>query len=274
MTDFRLIASDLDGTVVDPRGRISPFTKRVLRAVEESGRSLVFVTGRPPRWMAPIVEESGHRGVAICANGAVVMDLHTEEVLHSRSLDATQSMLAVNRLREVLPEVTFAVERIGAGRRADVEFGREPTYVPRWPTPDHPPLAPVEELVAEGGVIKILARIPQAEHAAIDGDDDRPAHARALGPDPTRNIPAAPLVDALLAKAAAALVGVASVTHSNPNDTLLEVSALGATKAVALATHVESLGVASHEVVAVSLDRKSTRLNSSHEWISRMPSSA
>lgn len=178
------------------------------------------------------------------------MDLHTEEVLHSRSLDATQSMLAVNRLREVLPEVTFAVERIGAGRRADVEFGREPTYVPRWPTPDHPPLAPVEELVAEGGVIKILARIPQAEHAAIDGDDDRPAHARALGPDPTRNIPAAPLVDALLAKAAAALVGVASVTHSNPNDTLLEVSALGATKAVALATHVESLGVASHEVVA------------------------
>jgi len=178
------------------------------------------------------------------------MDLHTEEVLHSRSLDATQSMLAVNRLREVLPEVTFAVERIGAGRRADVEFGREPTYVPRWPTPDHPPLAPVEELVAEGGVIKILARIPQAEHAAIDGDDDRPAHARALGPDPTRNIPAAPLVDALLAKAAAALVGVASVTHSNPNDTLLEVSALGATKAVALATHVESLGVASHAVVA------------------------
>jgi hydroxymethylpyrimidine pyrophosphatase-like HAD family hydrolase len=200
--------------------------------------------------MAPIVEESGHRGIAICANGAVVMDLHTEDVLHTRALDATQSLTAVQRLREVLPDVTFAVERIGTGRRADVEFGREPNYVPRWPTPDRPPLAPIEELVAEGGVIKILARIPQAEHAAADAHDDRPAHARALGPDPTRDVPASPLVDALLVKASAALAGIASVTHSNPNDTLLEISALGATKAVALAAHVDTLGVAAHEVVA------------------------
>ena len=80
MSDFTLVATDLDGTLIDPQGRISDFTRETLRAVEESGRLLVFVTGRPPRWMAPIVEETGHRGIAICANGAVVMDLHTERI--------------------------------------------------------------------------------------------------------------------------------------------------------------------------------------------------
>ena len=42
---------------------------------------VVFVTGRPPRWMAEVAERTGHTGLAICANGAVVYDLHTEQVV-------------------------------------------------------------------------------------------------------------------------------------------------------------------------------------------------
>jgi len=43
--------------------------------LRESELDLVIVTGRPPRWISPIVEMTGHRGVGIAANGAVVLDL-------------------------------------------------------------------------------------------------------------------------------------------------------------------------------------------------------
>ena len=65
---MRLVATDLDGTIVQRDGSVSPRTVAALAAVEASGRHLVLVTGRPPRWMAPVVQATGHRGVAVCGN--------------------------------------------------------------------------------------------------------------------------------------------------------------------------------------------------------------
>jgi hydroxymethylpyrimidine pyrophosphatase-like HAD family hydrolase len=242
VSDFALVATDLDGTLIDPQGRISDFTRETLRAVEESGRLLVFVTGRPPRWMAPIVEETGHRGIAICANGAVVMDLHTEHIDVAHVMDEHEALEITRRIRALLPTVGFAVERVGVNRRADVEFGREPHYIPRWPTPDKPPLAPIDELVIGGGLIKILARVPQ--------EFEPPSDPHALGPDPTRGFDASPLVDEFLASAQEVLADLATVTHSNPNDTLLEISAPGITKATALADFAAERGISADQVIA------------------------
>ena len=256
MSDVRLVASDLDGTLIDPTGAISEFTRSTLRAVEASGVHLVFVTGRPPRWMAPVVAETGHAGVAICANGAVVYDLHTERIESVHALDADTALEAARRLRELMPEVAFAVERVDADRRSLVEFGREPHYIPRWPTPDRPPLAPIEELVAGGGIIKLLARVPvtdgqartDASRSGFTGSDS--VGRGTIGPDPTSPRTDTPPVDALLTQALAALNGLATVTHSNPNDTLLEVSAAGITKATALEHLSAQHGVVAAQVVA------------------------
>ena len=62
MSARRLVATDLDGTIVASDGSVSPRTVAALAAVEEAGWHLVLVTGRPPRWMAPVVEATGHRG--------------------------------------------------------------------------------------------------------------------------------------------------------------------------------------------------------------------
>jgi hypothetical protein len=72
---------DLDGTIIGPEGEISDRTVRALRRVEELGVPVVFVTGRPPRWLRVVSERTGHTGLAICANGAIVYDLHTEQVV-------------------------------------------------------------------------------------------------------------------------------------------------------------------------------------------------
>ena len=50
---------------------------RPSRRSQGRGVPVVFVTGRPPRWMAQVAERTGHTGLAVCANGALVYDLRT-----------------------------------------------------------------------------------------------------------------------------------------------------------------------------------------------------
>jgi Cof subfamily protein (haloacid dehalogenase superfamily) len=211
----RLVATDLDGTVVRSDGTISARTVDALARVEEAGASLVFVTGRPPRWMHPVAEATGHHGLAICANGAVVYDMHAERVVSSRALDADVVTDVVARLREALPGAGFGLERLSG-------LAYEGTYRPRW----RGAAVAVDDLEAtlaadpEDRVVKLLARV-----------EDMPA-------------------DDLLA-AARALVGDAvELTHANSADCLLEISATGVSKATTLATLCEERGVAPADVLA------------------------
>ena len=212
----RLVATDLDGTLVRSDGSVSDRTRAALATVEQAGAVLVLVTGRPPRWMAPVVAETGHRGLAVCANGALVYDLHTERVVRSHLIDADAAGQIVAALRRDLPGVAFAVEQ-GPVEGVPGGFGREEVYRPRWDVAEVQ-VAPIEELVAEGAV-KLLAR-----------HED-------MGPDE------------LLAAARQSLAGLAEPTHS-AYDGLLEISASGISKASGLASLAEEHGVDAAEVVA------------------------
>ncbi len=207
----RLVASDLDGTLVRSDQNVSTRTRDVLARVEESGALFVMVTGRPPRWMAPVAEQTGHRGLAVCANGAIVYDLHTEQVVRAHRIAAVDALHVVESLRETVPGIGFAVEKGPDG------FGREPSYVPRWDNGEVL-VAPVEELVA-GGVVKLLARVEGT------GSDE------------------------LLALARAVVGDRGECTHSS-SDGLLEISAPGISKASGLASLADEWGIAAAEVVA------------------------
>ena len=67
----RLVATDLDGTVVRDDGTISGRTVAAFARAEQAGALVVVVTGRPPRAMAEISGAFGHRGTAIVSNGAM-----------------------------------------------------------------------------------------------------------------------------------------------------------------------------------------------------------
>ncbi len=207
----RLVASDLDGTLVRSDLSVAPRTREVLARVEDAGALFVMVTGRPPRWMAPVAEQTGHRGLAVCANGAIVYDLHTEQVVRSSLLSADAALDVVAALRRDLPGIAFAVEKGVHG------FGREATYVPRWDVGEVL-VAPIEELVADGAV-KLLAR-----HDELGSDD-------------------------LLARARASVGGSVECTHSS-SDGLLEISAGGVSKASGLASLAAEWGIGAAEVIA------------------------
>ena len=125
----RLVATDLDGTVVGPDGSVSARTAAALRAVEAAGAHLVLVTGRPARWLPEVVEQIGHTGMAVCANGALVFDLRTDRVVRSRPLSAAAALEVVARIRAARSEPTFAVETVHGLRprpRVPAAVGRGP----------------------------------------------------------------------------------------------------------------------------------------------------
>ncbi|HEY8654296.1 MAG TPA: HAD family hydrolase, partial [Dermatophilaceae bacterium] len=122
----RLVATDLDGTLLRSDGTCSERTRASLAAVEMAGIQVVLVTARPPRWLHELVDVVGEHGVVLCCNGAFVYDVRARKILHERCMPAGVVGQIAEDLRETLPGVAFAVEnRLGFGR--EWGFGDERT---------------------------------------------------------------------------------------------------------------------------------------------------
>ncbi len=212
MTPPRLIATDLDGTVVRSDGAVSERTVRAFARVESAGSTLVFVTGRPPRWMGSVAHAVSHRGLAICANGAIVYDLHTERVVGSYLIEAEALAFAIEALSKALPGLGFAVEH------GDGLVYNEAYELANWDAETLQRPVDMDELVARPAA-KLLARHPELNS------------------------------DALLAEAAGLVGDVLLPTHSNGRR-LIEMSALGVSKASTLAELCDRQGIVAEDVVA------------------------
>ena len=210
----KLIATDLDGTIVAHYGVITDRTKSAFNAAHDAGIEIFFVTGRPPRWM-PEIAEAFSFGHAICGNGALHYDIHNEKILEEWLMPVTQQIETVNRLRMAIPNISFALE-------AHNYFHREKAYIPRWDAGlDNVGVHDITEVI-QGPALKILARCSEQELTS----------------------------DEMLAIARRELVDVATVTHSNSHDSLLEINALGVSKGTTLSLLAERIGIGPDDSVA------------------------
>jgi Cof subfamily protein (haloacid dehalogenase superfamily) len=211
---MRLVASDLDGTIVRPDGSISERTVAALAACQERGVDVLFVTGRPPRWMPPIADATGHRGVAVCGNGAVVYDLGSQEIIATRALTPEAVLAVGTALREVLPHAVLALETTSGYRR-------ELAFRPHHEVAQAAMAADLPELLADRPlVLKVLCRVEGMR------------------------------ADPILAAARIALAGIAEPVHSSSEASFIEISALGVSKASTLAALAEERQVLPADVVA------------------------
>lgn len=217
----RLIATDLDGTLLRDDKSVSPRTVAALAAAEKAGIEVFFVTGRPARWMDVVSAHVHGHGLAICGNGAAVVDLHGGPGRHRfvkvRELPQENALDAVRLLREAAPGTVYAVEQTYG-------FHQEPAYPKlHMEVPDD--LLPAEEILSPGGraaaepVLKILAFHPEL--------------------DP----------DGFLTLARLAIGDRANVTRSSPS-ALLEISGPDVSKASTLALCCAERGISHEEVVA------------------------
>jgi haloacid dehalogenase-like hydrolase len=75
VADFRLVATDLDGTLLRLDGTVSDRTRQTLRRVRDAGLDVTLVSARAPLWLRPVAEDLDlDAGYAVCSNGAVVYD--------------------------------------------------------------------------------------------------------------------------------------------------------------------------------------------------------
>ena len=107
---IRLIATDLDGTLLRSDGTIGERTLQVFADARRSGITIVAATGRGPAAL-PDLGSSGVIELAVCSNGAVLVDLATGEVLERNDLQGPDVEQIFADIRQHVPDVLFAWER-------------------------------------------------------------------------------------------------------------------------------------------------------------------
>ncbi len=117
----RLLALDLDGTLLRRDGSISASTLGTLRAAQARGLTLLFVTARPPRRARLVSQARELCPVAICGGGSILYDLKSDTVLSQERLRYEHASLLVESLRTAVPDVAFAVE-IGQHYGCDANY--------------------------------------------------------------------------------------------------------------------------------------------------------
>jgi Cof subfamily protein (haloacid dehalogenase superfamily) len=106
----RVVATDLDGTLLRPDGTVSPRTAKAVRAARAAGVHVVPVTGRPPHLTWPVAADAGLGPFGVCSNGAVTVDLVAMDVLEMVTIGAQVAEATVGMFRRLFPGVRFAAE--------------------------------------------------------------------------------------------------------------------------------------------------------------------
>lgn len=150
----KLIASDLDGTLLGPDARVSDRTAAAVRAVAAAGMDVVIATGRS-HWSAlPLVEHLGCIRWLLCSNGATVFDLEAGDAVHRRFLSGGLVADLMARILDAFPTAGFAWESaMGIAqteRWVTNRLATNPTYRPSTAEPVHD-LAP-----GDGPMVKLL----------------------------------------------------------------------------------------------------------------------
>ncbi len=214
-----MIATDVDGTLLDADELVTPRTRAAVLAAVDAGTQFVLATGRPPRWIAPVVDALGFAPMAVCANGAVLYDPTTDRILSARTLSPELLAELAEVARRIIPGAGLAVERVGhsAHDTATPQFVSSPGYEHAWLNPDNTEVS-VEDLLSAPAV-KLLIRKAGARSADM-------------------------------AAVLAQHIGIeADLTYST-NNGLIEVVPLGVSKATGVEEVARPLGITAEDIVA------------------------
>lgn len=236
-----MLASDLDGTFLSHDGDITQANIDAALAAQNSDLEIVFITGRPARWLGGIAEKVNHSGLMIGGNGAFIADFSTMQVTESFCLDEKIGNEVIGIISKHFPETFFAIERSFPGMKIarnqglrydqmkaekfeDVQFVVTPGYAEFWTGKHDFPIVEPTELMKFGSVTKLVAKPIKADDWTAD------AWYEVI----------TPLVSEMV-----------QVTHAAQKAPLAEISALGVNKGTALATLAAEKGLTADDIAAI-----------------------
>lgn len=111
---IRLLAVDLDGTLLDSQQHVSARNAAALRAAAAAGATVALATGRRYRFALPVAQALGVECWLIASNGALLR--HSNGAVHGRQyLPRAQAAAVMAALAEFEAQLVVTFERQGPG---------------------------------------------------------------------------------------------------------------------------------------------------------------
>ena len=81
---YKLIAVDLDGTMLNSYGVVTEQTKKSIKRSIEKGTDVIIASGRPIDSIKTIAKEIGSENYFIAGNGALIYDIKKDEIIYEK----------------------------------------------------------------------------------------------------------------------------------------------------------------------------------------------
>ena len=89
---YKLVAIDLDGTLLNSYGQVSKKNKEILKEAQERGIEIVLASGRSTNSVKNIANEIGDCKYIICGNGSLIYDLQKEEIIYDKFIEKAKAL--------------------------------------------------------------------------------------------------------------------------------------------------------------------------------------
>lgn len=83
---YKLVAVDLDGTMLNPYGIVTENTKNIIQQTIEKGTDVIIASGRPIDSIKTIAKEIGSKNYFIAGNGALIYDMKKDKIIYDKFL--------------------------------------------------------------------------------------------------------------------------------------------------------------------------------------------
>lgn len=97
---YKLIAIDLDGTLLNSYGQISEKNKIALQEAQKNGSEIVLSSGRSSNSVKNLANEIGNTKYIICGNGSLIYDLQKEEIIYDKFIDKKKALQIIQICEE------------------------------------------------------------------------------------------------------------------------------------------------------------------------------
>lgn len=89
---FKLVAIDLDGTMLNQYGIVTQKTKNSIKKAQENGIEIMIASGRPIDSVKTISKEIGSENYFISGNGSIIYDIKKDEIIYENVLKKQKAL--------------------------------------------------------------------------------------------------------------------------------------------------------------------------------------
>lgn len=93
---YKLVAIDLDGTLLNSYGQISEINRKAIKKAQEKNINIVLASGRLFNSVKNISNDLGGNKYIICGNGSLIYDLQNEEIIYDKFIEKNKALHIIN----------------------------------------------------------------------------------------------------------------------------------------------------------------------------------